>query len=291
MASKAKTIIATGVSSALGLEAMKQLLQGPQAYRIILGARSIEKTQEAYDSFDWDKSANKVDIFQLELNSFANVKRFTKQVLDKVGNEKVDYFLMNAALRKHANEPGPYGSKWCEPLIVNHLSQHYMMHLLRQKLAADKARIVYVSSGAVRGVPDTSVMDKDLLANSGVEDQTIYCESKLAQLLGAQWWRRELLDTNLVVACSPGLILGTGLGRHTQPFTGEHPDAKSIPEGAASILAAVTREDIPEDPERMFLTSWGEWWPKDVYQQALDKELQDKWSPSKEQIEKEEKTE
>jgi hypothetical protein len=36
------------------------------------------------------------------------------------------------------------------------------------------------------------------------------------------------------------------------------------------------------------LTSWGEWWPKDVYGKTLDKKLQDKWCPSKEEIEKEE---
>lgn len=38
----------------------------------------------------------------------------------------------------------------------------------------------------------------------------------------------------------------------------------------------------------MFLTSWGEWWPKDVYSLALDKDLQDKWCPSLEQLEKDE---
>jgi hypothetical protein len=39
------------------------------------------------------------------------------------------------------------------------------------------------------------------------------------------------------------------------------------------------------------LTSWGEWWPKDVYKLSLSKTLQDKWSPSQEQIEEEELTE
>jgi hypothetical protein len=47
-------------------------------------------------------------------------------------------------------------------------------------------------------------------------------------------------------------------------------------------------DDFPEDPDQIFLTSWGEWWPKDVYQKSLDKSLQDKWSPSKDQIEAEE---
>lgn len=57
--------------------------------------------------------------------------------------------------------------------------------------------------------------------------------------------------------------------------------------GAQSILAAFTRSDFPSDPDQIFLTSWGEWWGKDVIEKSLDKELQDKWSWSKEEIEKE----
>lgn len=58
--------------------------------------------------------------------------------------------------------------------------------------------------------------------------------------------------------------------------------------GAQSILRAFTRDDFPEDPEQIFLTSWGEWWGKDVYENSLDKALQDKWCPGLEEIEREE---
>lgn len=58
--------------------------------------------------------------------------------------------------------------------------------------------------------------------------------------------------------------------------------------GGANVLRALVKDDFPEDPERIFLTSWGEWWPKDVYQSSLDKALQDKFCLSKEEIEKEE---
>lgn len=64
------------------------------------------------------------------------------------------------------------------------------------------------------------------------------------------------------------------------------PDAKSVPEGAQSVIAAMSRSDFPEDPDRIFLTSWGEWWEKDVIGKSLDKKLQDKWSPSRDALEK-----
>jgi hypothetical protein len=34
------------------------------------------------------------------------------------------------------------------------------------------------------------------------------------------------------------------------------------------------------------LTSWGEWWEKNVIELSTDKALQDKWCPSKEEIER-----
>jgi hypothetical protein len=59
--------------------------------------------------------------------------------------------------------------------------------------------------------------------------------------------------------------------------------------GASSIIRALMIEDFPEDPDQIFLTSWGEWWPKETIGVSLDKALQDKWSPSQEEIEREEK--
>jgi hypothetical protein len=71
-------------------------------------------------------------------------------------------------------------------------------------------------------------------------------------------------------------------------LTMDMPDAKTVPEGAQNILRAVEITDFPEDPEQIFLTSWGEWWGTDVYGLSLDQTLQNKWSPSKDEVEQEE---
>lgn len=39
--------------------------------------------------------------------------------------------------------------------ITNIVAQHYLIHLLKEKLVESKTRIVFVSSGAIRGVKDT----------------------------------------------------------------------------------------------------------------------------------------
>lgn len=56
--------------------------------------------------------------------------------------------------------------------------------------------------------------------------------------------------------------------------------------GAQNLLRAFSTTDFPSDPEQIFLTSWGEWWPKDVYGLSLDPALQSKWCLSREEIEK-----
>ncbi|KAI3341561.1 hypothetical protein F4824DRAFT_515106 [Ustulina deusta] len=287
-----KTVVATGASSGLGFEAVKQLLQQKQPYRCILGARDPRATQAAYDGLIYDSTKHSVSILPLELTDLRGVKSFAQQALDKLGENDLDTLFLNAGMNKPATEPGPNGSKWCEPLVVNHFSQHYLIHLLEEKLRQSRSRIIVVSSGIIRNVrnQDPETLDVDLKAESGAGPAVVYGASKFAQLLSAHWWRRRFGDSVRVVAVSPGLVPGTRLGRHLNLKVDGNslPDAKSIEEGARSLLQALVRDDFPADPEQIFLTSWGEWWPKDVYSLSLNEALQEKWCPSKEQIEKEE---
>ncbi|KAK3936568.1 NAD(P)-binding protein [Diplogelasinospora grovesii] len=293
MATIAKTVVATGCSSGLGFEAIKNLLNQSQPHRFILGARDVARTQSAFDALNLPATKSEsLSILPLELSNLKTVQTFAQQTLQKLGNTKIDYLLLNAAVAGSAEPPtGPNGSKWCEPYVVNHLAQHYLIHLLKQKLVESRSRIVIVSSGAIRSIQDPSVLERDMKAGAGTPGFAIYGETKFVQLLAAHWWRRQLAGSCDVVAVSPGLIPGTGL---TRGLLGDKPppfdmkDAKSIPEGAENILRAFTRTDFPDDKDLIFLTSWGEWWGKDVIGKTCDKALQDRWSPSKEQIEQEE---
>ncbi|KAL6875079.1 hypothetical protein J3F83DRAFT_771362 [Trichoderma novae-zelandiae] len=289
MGSIAKTVVATGASSGLGFEAIKQLLlQQTQPYKVILGARNTQSTTAAFDALGYDRSGHAVTVLPLELSDVRTVKAFSQQVLEKIGGGRIDYLLLNAAISDGAEKPGPHGWRWCEALVVNHFSQHYLTHLLREKLVESKSRIVFVSSGAIRRVTDPSTLEGTLKGASGADGGNVYCASKFVQLLNAHWWRRQLAGQCDVVAVSPGLIPGTGISRgNGMKLTMDMADAKPVAAGAQSILAAFTRSDFPSDPDRIFLTSWGEWWEKDVIDKSLDKELQDKWSWSKEEIERE----
>ncbi|KAJ2996296.1 hypothetical protein NUW58_g1021 [Xylaria curta] len=289
MTTIAKTIVATGATSGIGFEAIKQLLSQSQPRNLILGARDVKTTIDAYSGLKYDDSKHTITILPLELNNLKTVKSFAQRALGELGSGPIDYLMLNAAtaMSKTVAERGPHGSKWIEPYLVNHLSQHYLLHLLRPKLEQSKTRVVVVSSGAVRGVKDPSTLEDEMLVAKDT-GRGVYSATKFIQLLSTHWWRRQLPGC-VVVAVSPGLIPDTGLTRGSDIKIPDNlPDAKSVPEGAQSVLRAFTRDDLPEDPEQIFLTSWGEWWPKDIYGLTLDQKLQEKWSPSQEEIESEE---
>ncbi|GAT29576.1 short-chain dehydrogenases/reductase [Aspergillus luchuensis] len=246
----AKTIVATGISSGLGFETIKQLLEQAEPYNFILGARDTAKVQAAYDGLNYDTSKHSITIYPLDLLSLKSVQSFAANVLSKLGSEKLAYLFLCAGTLDNGEGPGPNGSQWCSGYVVNHLA----------------------------------TLDVDLKANSGAGYRPIYSASKFVQLLGAFYWRRELPSCT-VVAVSPGLIPSTPLAS-SMGLTMDMPDAKTIPEGAQNLLRAFFINDFPADPEQIFLTSWGEWWPKDVYALALDADLQKKWCLSREEIEK-----
>jgi NAD(P)-dependent dehydrogenase (short-subunit alcohol dehydrogenase family) len=145
-----------------------------------------------------------VTLLPLELSDLRTVKKFAAQTLEKLGSEKINVLLLNAAVMKKANEPGVNGSKYNEQYIVNHLFQHYLIHLLREKLVSSESRIVVVSSGAIRGVVDTSTLDGIVKAQSGADFLQLYPATKFTQLLGTHWWQRQLQGQCRVVAVSPG---------------------------------------------------------------------------------------
>jgi NAD(P)-dependent dehydrogenase (short-subunit alcohol dehydrogenase family) len=190
-----------------GFEAIKQLLTQTQPHRFILGCRNTKNVQIAYDDLGYNTKIHSVTLLPLELSDLRTVKHFAAQTLDKLEGEKINVLMLNAAVIKAANEPGINGSKYNEQYIVNHLSQHYLIHLLREKLVASKSRIVVVSSGAVRIVSDTSTLDGIVKAQSGAGFMELYPATKFTQLLGAHWWRRQLQGQCQVVAVSPGTYL------------------------------------------------------------------------------------
>ncbi|CAD6570657.1 MAG: hypothetical protein TREMPRED_005942 [Tremellales sp. Tagirdzhanova-0007] len=290
MTTLAKTVIATGASSGLGFEVIKQLLlDQPNPFKFILGVRDPAKTKPEFDNLKYDTSKHDVSLFQVDYANLKEVRAFAQNAIEQLGKDKLDYVMLNHAVARDATSPGLFGSAWCDSFVVNHQSHHYLLHLLREPITRSHSRVVFVSSGAVRGTKETNSLRAKMQAGSGTGASEIYSATKFSQLLGAHHWRRVLKDQATVVAVSPGMIPGTNLMRHYETkMSSTHADAKDVPTGAKSILRAFDRTDFPADPNAIFLTSWGEWWdPNEIYPLSLDTKLQDEFCPPQEEIERE----
>ena len=123
MGTIAKTLVATGCSSGLGFELIKQLLAQTQPYKFILGARDAKGVSASFAALNYDSKKHDLSIFPLDLSDLKTVKSFAAQTLGKLGKEKVDCLLLNAAMIKpdDGTGNGPHGSHWTEQYIVNHL--------------------------------------------------------------------------------------------------------------------------------------------------------------------------
>lgn len=106
-------------------------MQQAQPYKFIIGARDTAQTQASYDELKYDNDKHSVAILPLQLSDLRGVKSFAQQALDKLGENKLDYLFLNAAIGNGApvSEPGPHGSKWCESYIVNHLCKIFRVVL------------------------------------------------------------------------------------------------------------------------------------------------------------------
>jgi NADP-dependent 3-hydroxy acid dehydrogenase YdfG len=134
MANIAKTLIATGCSSGLGFELIKQLLTQSQPHKIILGARNTNDVEVAYNNIEFDKTKHSLSIFPLDLSDLKGTKIFAEQTLQNLGNGRVDCLLLNAGMIKSAEEPESWKSKWSEQYVVNHLCEYLASFNSRIKL-------------------------------------------------------------------------------------------------------------------------------------------------------------
>jgi NADP-dependent 3-hydroxy acid dehydrogenase YdfG len=108
---------------------VKQLLAQSQPWRFILGCRDTKAAQAEFDKLSFDRSKHSVTVLPLELSDLKTVKTFTQQTIENLGSTKLDTLMLNAALIKSADAPGPNGSKWCESYIVNHLCMHWSIRI------------------------------------------------------------------------------------------------------------------------------------------------------------------
>ncbi|KAH8807313.1 hypothetical protein F5884DRAFT_675313 [Xylogone sp. PMI_703] len=131
-----KTVLVTGASGGLGLEASRHFVRLGAA-RVILGVRSQAKGDAAKQNIlsslteaDLKGRQPKIDVWLIDLTSFSSVQKFANRVNDEL--KTLDIAILNAAVSHKLFHPT--GDGWDETLEVNFLSTTLLALLLLPKL-------------------------------------------------------------------------------------------------------------------------------------------------------------
>jgi NAD(P)-dependent dehydrogenase (short-subunit alcohol dehydrogenase family) len=199
------TIIMTGGTFGLG-EATAQRLSSIPGTRLILGGRETR--------------------WPLELASLSSVRQFARQVLDTLGETKIDALVLNAGLSFPMAVRTADGYE--TTFAVNHLGHYLLLRLLAPALAPDAIVVITTSNThdpMFSPVAPFPYVDAHQLAYLDLESGSqafesgfrAYATSKLCNLLTARAFAAA--SDARVIAYNPGYIPGTGLGRNLPPGT------------------------------------------------------------------------
>ncbi len=192
--------VVTGANSGIGLETARALAE--KGAHVVLACRNQEKGAAALEDIRAGHDGASLELLPLDLASLDSVRAFAEAFTAK--HDRLDILVNNAGVMMT-----PADAKTADGFEMqfgtNHLGHFALTGLLLERLlAADKPRVVNVSSNAHKvGKIDFDNLD----AARGYSKVGAYCQSKLANLLFSLELRQRLEERghDVVVASShPG---------------------------------------------------------------------------------------
>ncbi|KAL6882488.1 NAD(P)-binding protein [Trichoderma longibrachiatum] len=210
---KGKTILTTGVSpNSLGAHYVETIAAG-QPKLLILAGRDLAKVNQTAETVNKRYPDVQTRVLQLDLGSFAAVRRAAAEVNSWDDVPAIDVLMNNAGIMAV-----PY--RICEDgyesqLTCNHLGHFLLTNLIFDKLlaSADK-RVVNVSSG---GHWFSAIRYADINYDGGetYEKWNAYGQSKTANVLFSLGLANKFGDRGvLAYSLNPGAIATTNLAAH-----------------------------------------------------------------------------
>jgi NAD(P)-dependent dehydrogenase (short-subunit alcohol dehydrogenase family) len=244
-----RTVLVTGATSGLGLEAMRALaLRGAH----VLGTgRTLEKAAAACASV-----AGRTTPLALELTDFPSVVECSR-VVQGLGTP-LDALICNAGIMALPRLEQSYGLE--KQFVTNHLG-HFLLvsRLLPQVAAAEQGRVVVVSSSALKWADETGIEWDNLSGERDYSPTRAYGQSKLANSLFSLELARRFAGTRATSnSMNPGAVL-TDLQRHAPAWAVKLGDLlgpafmKSPAEGAATICYLAAHPLVREVSGRYFI--------------------------------------
>jgi NAD(P)-dependent dehydrogenase (short-subunit alcohol dehydrogenase family) len=194
-----KTIVVTGASDGIGLEASSQLAQ--QGHHVVMVGRNPAKLRAAVKRIRDESPDAPVESFECDFSSLANVRELADQLL--AAYPRIDVLVNNAGTVHDKRRLTGDGIE--ATFAVNHLAGFLLTELLLDRIKASApARIVITSS--VEHFSGTMDFD-DLGFERGYQIMRAYGRSKLANVLHTRHLAQRLEGTGVTVNClHPGAV-------------------------------------------------------------------------------------
>ena len=195
-----KTIIITGGSSGIGLEAAKVL--SSKGADVILAVRNMEKGEQAMKLIKELSPDSKIEVMHIELSDLESVKLFAESFALK--HKKLDMLINNAGVMVPPLKHTKQGYEL--QFGTNHLAHYTLTGLLLPLMTGvPGSRVVTVSSIAARG---GKINFNNLDAKKGYIPFKFYSQSKYANLLFGKKLDNILKERGaetISIICHPGV--------------------------------------------------------------------------------------
>jgi NAD(P)-dependent dehydrogenase (short-subunit alcohol dehydrogenase family) len=226
-----KTILITGSTDGIGLEAAKSLYS--QGHHILLHGRSDTKLKAAEKALFELPGDGRVESYLADLSRMADVQMLDEAIV--ANHEQLDVVINNAGVFRTSNTFTDDG------LDIRFAVNTFAPYLLTQRLLPllrPGSRVVNLSSAA-----QSPVNLEALAGRAKISDQlNAYAQSKLALTM----WSRTMADSQkenglIVVAVNPGSLLGTKMVTEGFGMAGN-----DIRIGSDILLRAALSEEFAE---------------------------------------------
>ena len=209
---KGKTVIVTGATDGIGLEAAAGL--GALGARLVLVGRNHAKGEIVLGALRQRVPGIQAEMHYADLARGDEIKRLAPELL--AAAPRIDVLLNNAGAF-FANRVVT-GEGLEQTFALNHMGYFRLTALLRERLIASApARIVNVASEAHR---NASLDFADLQTGQGYNGWKAYQRSKLANILFTRELARQLAGTGVTANClHPGFVK-TSFGDNNRGFWG-----------------------------------------------------------------------
>lgn len=236
-----RVAVITGANSGIGFEAARALAE--KGAHVVLACRSQERGGAALEQLKERVPDGSAELELLDLADLASIRDFA----ERLDHERIDLLVNNAGLMAIPHRTTKDGFEM--QFGVNHLGHFALTGLLLDRLAED-ARVVSISSNGHKG--GWMKWDDLMREHSVYERWTVYCQSKLANLLFSYELQRRFEAHGMkrkAVTAHPGYAQ-THLFDHGPSWAGPIVTASSAlvahdaKGGAGPTLMAATHPDV-----------------------------------------------